>query len=208
MSVRRGVGGMFVAVVLLAPSAAFGDPPDGAPVGGPCRYVGPHDESLGTRHGVLGGAVTADGTAVTLTCSIRLDWSGGPVVTATSATTPQGAVVEPRPVAFAAPPTADVYVCATATVDGTHWYWAGRQWRPGTYSGCRRVLDTAEDYLWCLLVWGVECVTGSSDWYCYGWAWAEHRDAPGVVDIGYDGDVHLLGEHVVDCAPYEDPPQK
>ena len=211
-----------------------------APTGTPCTFNAVSWDTVapGQWHTVIRGGTAAapDAAGVSVTCEIHVDdavHSGPAAATATSATTPGAAALEPRAVVVAAGEFARLYACTSATVDGTRWYYThgndGGTWTTSSSATCATSLtwpdEVPEEVRY--VVGAVLCLTPArSRTSCdvigplldRAGLLIEEVDAalcpelaalaPGhdPVTIEPDGDVYLYGELWWDCPPYENTP--
>lgn len=190
-------------------------------------------EGQPTWWGVLyGGPVTAPGAdSVTLTCSIHVGnelHTGPAAATETSAATPGAAVLEPRLTGYEAADWEMVFLCTSATVDGVEWYLSSGVWsttpgscaiplEPSPFDPLPPVVRAVVEYALCLVLPGETLPICGPDQVFdeVNAVFVEHVDpavcpllvahagAYGAVEVEPDGDVHVAGELVWDCPPYE-----
>jgi hypothetical protein len=192
-----------------APAGATGGPPEGERCGFATATDGTDPDAPETFHGVLyGGPLRAAGSAVTITCSVAVNaprHADPAVATESSDPGPGVAVLAPRRLSYTAEDWDSVYLCTAATVDGTAWYWddVAAAWSTDPASWCEDTTDyrTEPPPEWCFET--LSCVEPLVDQMVCP-VFAAVPSVPGVLDVEYDGDLHVAGEPFWDCPPYDE----
>ncbi|HWL35250.1 MAG TPA: hypothetical protein VNQ77_03570 [Frankiaceae bacterium] len=198
-----------LAAAASVPSAAAADP--GPPRGEPCGFVSTNGTDSGsprTFAGVIyGGPLVAPGAEVSITCSIVLNdvrRTAPAVVSETAGPAAHAVVLPPTPMSYVAEDWDLPYLCSAATVDGAAWYWdaATGTWSADPAAPCDpAVTPNAGDPWPCHEL--VACLVPVLDAAVCP-VLVALPSVPGVVDVEEDGDVHVAGEPLWDCPPYDE----
>lgn len=141
---------VLAAVTAIAPAAAS-YAQTGPPVGRACSFVSTSDPTGETWSGEInGGPLAAPGSEVSIRCAIHVGFgngthAGAAVVAESAGPARDVVVLEPRQMSYAANGWDPVYVCTSATVDGTAWYWDGQDWTTDQGAPCVQSTTVCED---------------------------------------------------------------
>jgi hypothetical protein len=205
----------------LFPIAAHADPA-GPPEGRACSFT-----TVTGSGQINGGPLRAPGHAVSIRCSIHVGngtHSGAAAVSEQAGPAAHAVVLPPTPITLDAPEEEAIHVCTESTVDATTWYLSPAGWTTHSGAACPAI-TTCDLFHNCgatllppeLTPLGrvVDCVLSPETEDCLHLLWLAVDEAicpllpeigpgfPVMVEVRPDGVVHILGEWIWDCPPYQ-----